>query len=220
MIYGLVPIGGLGTRLSLTFSKEMLPQKGFRHFNPISNHLVAALIEAGAEKIVFIHGFELKNDVVTFFKSINHLHFVQKSAGFSNVLKEFLTNISLQSNDKVLFGMPDTVFRGNPFHEMLLKQGIACGLFTTNEDSEVDRLYINEKKFAVKKVKSPLLQNMFWGLLKFDGSDLVSMENQGHFLKYSEIGDIINQYNFSCVEAEDYLDIGTWDNYNEYLKNY
>ena len=60
MIYGLVPIGGRGTRLGLTFSKEMLPQKGFKYFNPVSNHLVSTMQEAGADEIVFIHGFEFK----------------------------------------------------------------------------------------------------------------------------------------------------------------
>ena len=64
MIYGLVPIGGKGTRLGLTFSKEMLPQKGFLHFNPISNHLVSAMKEAGAEEIIFIHGFEYRKKTV------------------------------------------------------------------------------------------------------------------------------------------------------------
>ena len=220
MIYGLVPIGGKGTRLGLTFSKEMLPQKGFLHFNPISNHLVSAMKEAGAEEIIFIHGFEFKKDVIGFFNKDFHKHFLQKTEGFSNVLKELMINISLENSDKILFGMPDTVFRGNPFHEMVTHEGIACALFSTNDSSKVDRLYQNKQKFAVKQPKSWALQNRFWGLLKFDGINLLNMENTGQFSVHTEIGDILNLHDFACINADEYLDLGTWDNYNYYLKNY
>ena len=220
MIYGLVPIGGKGTRLGLTFSKEMLPQKGFLHFNPIANNLVSAMMEAGAEEIIFIHGFDFKQDVISFFGKDFHKHFLQKKDGFSNVLKEIIINIPLENSDKILFGMPDTIFRGNPFHEMLEHEGIACALFTTNDSSKVDRLYQNKQKFAVKQPKSCALQNRFWGLLKFDGINLLNMENTGQFSLHTEIGDILNFYDFACIRADDYLDLGTWDNYNDYLQNY
>ena len=101
MIYGLVPIGGKGTRLGLTFSKEMLPQKGTSHFNPISNHLVSKMRSAGAEQIIFIHGFEFKRDVIDYFNSDIHHHYIQRSDGFSNVLKEFLVNIPISKNDLI-----------------------------------------------------------------------------------------------------------------------
>ena len=39
MIIGCVGIGGKGTRLGMTFSKEMLPQRNYMFYNPISNHL-------------------------------------------------------------------------------------------------------------------------------------------------------------------------------------
>ena len=46
------------------------------------------------------------------------------------------------------------------------------------------------------------------------------MENTGQFSLYTEIGDILNFYDFACIRADDYLDLGTWDNYNDYLQNY
>ena len=67
MITGIVPIGGFGTRLGMTFSKEMLPQRNYKYYNPGSNHLVSKMIDAGAKKIIFIHGDELKSDVTSFF---------------------------------------------------------------------------------------------------------------------------------------------------------
>ena len=220
MIYGLVPIGGKGTRLGLSFSKEMLPQKGFLYFNPVSNHLVTTMRNAGAERIIFIHGFEFKKDVKKFYSEPCHVHFLQKTEGFANVLKEFLMNIDLQNQDIVLFGMPDTVFRGNPFLEMLKHRGITCALFRSNDESKVDRLYVNRRKFAVKQPKNSAFEDRFWGLLKFDGADMIRIEEKGHFSKYTEIGNILNQNEFTCIDAEEYLDLGTWDNYNYYLQNY
>ena len=110
------------------------------------------MVEAGAEEIVFIHGFEFKKEVINFFDKDFHKHFLQKRNGFSNVLREIIMNIPLENSDKILFGMPDTIFRGNPFHEMLEHEGIACALFTTNDSSKVDRLYQNKQKFAEKLV--------------------------------------------------------------------
>lgn len=220
MIYGLVPIGGKGTRLGLTFSKEMLPQKGHLHFNPVSNYLVNAMQEAGAKEIIFIHGSTLKKDVVDFFSHDCHRHFKQTRDGFANVLSELLINIPVQNHDKILFGMPDTVFRGNPFHEMIKTSGIVCGIFTTNDESKVDRLFKQKQKFSVKMPKLPDLQDKFWGLLKFDGSNIFDMISKNYFSQYSELGDILNHYKFSCVDAKDYLDLGTWDNYNYYLNKY
>ena len=69
---------------------------------------------------------------------MNPKHFIQKTEGFANVLREFLFNVPIHKNDKVLFGMPNTVFRGNPFREMLEYNGIACGIFTTNDESKFD----------------------------------------------------------------------------------
>ncbi|MDB3948492.1 hypothetical protein N9370_01840, partial [Paracoccaceae bacterium] len=170
--------------------------------------------DAGATEIIFIHGFELKKDVVQFFSATCHKHFLQKETGFANVLRELLINIQLEREDQVLFGMPDTVFRGNPFHQMLSIKGITCGLFITNYESKVDRLYGNKQKFAVKQSKSSSLQDWFWGVLKFEGANIIDMEAESYFSKYNEIGDILNQYDFSCINAGDYLDLGTWDNYN------
>ena len=186
MIYGLVPIGGKGTRLGLTFSKEMLPQKGFLNFNPISNHIVNAMEEAGAAQIIFIHGFELKKDVTDFYHLDSYKHFLQKAEGFANVLREFLGNIPVEVDDKILFGMPDTIFAGNPFTEMLKYPSITCAIFTTNDETEVDRLYIGSQKFAVKQRKRRALQERFWGLLKFDGEDILNMEVNDYFSKYSD----------------------------------
>jgi glucose-1-phosphate thymidylyltransferase len=56
MIYGLIPIGGKGTRLGLPFSKEMLPQAGVLFYKPIVSHVTEKMMQAGADRIIFVHG--------------------------------------------------------------------------------------------------------------------------------------------------------------------
>ena len=64
--YGLVPVGGKGLRLSLPFSKEMLPQKNYDYYNPLINHVVEKMLLAGVEIVYFIHGEEFKKDLKDF----------------------------------------------------------------------------------------------------------------------------------------------------------
>lgn len=219
MIYGLVPIGGKGTRLGLTFSKEMLPQKNYLEYKPISNHLIDCMIQSGANFIYFIHGFEFKNDVIEYYTDDTYIHIKQKHSGFANVIKEFIENVDFEDDDSIFFGMPDTIFEGNPFTKMLEIPGVVCGLFKTDDNSKVDRLIKNKKQFKVKSKKTKDLEENFWGIIKFDGKTLKDMMQKDVFTTYTEIGDILNQYKFSTVKAGLYIDLGTWPNYNRYLSH-
>jgi len=219
MIYGLIPIGGKGTRLSLPYSKEMIPQKNFDYFNPVVNHTVEKMELAGAERIVFVHGSEYKEDVRQYFKDDCYIHILQERLGFANVIYDFYNQIKPDDYDVVLFGLPDSVFNKNPFVEMINQHGIVCGLFTTDSLSKVDRLDNEGKTFQVKTAKNNTNQDLFWGVLKFDGHNLKAMVTDGVFDKYSEIGTILNLYPNSTIKGDSYLDLGTWANYNRYLSD-
>lgn len=220
MIYGLIPIGGKGVRLSLPFSKEMLPQKNYGYFNPVANHLVEKMLFAGAEKIIFIHGKVLKTDVAEFFDGDRYIHFLQNKPGFSQVLIDAIELIPEMANDdKVLFGLPDSVFDGNPFVEMVDQPGICAGVFQTYESTKVDRLNLDGTKFQIKTAKNTANQDWFWGVLKFDVSDLFKIRSAKYAEKYSEIGDILNEYDFTLIHGRRYIDIGTWENYNKYISD-
>jgi hypothetical protein len=219
MIYGLIPVGGKGLRLGLPYSKEMLPQKNFDHFNPICNHIVEKMELAGAEKIYFVHGSEFKRDIKDFFIESKYVHILQDNLGFANVIFDFYNEISknLQDKDKIIFGLPDSIFDDNPFVDMINKKGIVCGMFKTNKNSKVDRLDISKNLFQIKVCKNEKNQDKFWGVLKFDGLDIKKMISENVFEKNSEIGEILNLYYFDFVDCEHYLDLGTWQNYNRYL---
>jgi hypothetical protein len=217
MIYGLIPIGGAGTRLGLPYSKEMLPQKNFDYFNPLVNHIVEKMKFAGAEKICFVHGKDFKKDVTEFFDEQNHIHILQEELGFANVILDFCKKIKIEDSDKVIFGLPDSLFEGNPFIDLIDKKGIVTGLFVTNALTKVDRLEKSKNNFQIKVPKTEDNLDLFWGVLKFDGSDLKKMIEDRVFSFHTEIGDILNLYEKTHVICTSYLDLGTWNNYNKYL---
>jgi len=216
MIYGLIPVGGKGVRLSLPYSKEMLPQKNYDYFNPVINHTVEKMELAGADKVVFVHGFNFKDDIRQHFDGEHYIHIKQDRPGFASVLLDFWNFIGPAADDRVIFGLPDSVYDGNPFVEMLHCPGVACGLFTTDDLTKVDRL-CSDGNFQVKSPRNEFNSEYFWGVLKFDGSDILKMIAEGEFEKTSEIGDILNRCDKNFVKASSYLDLGTWHNYNRYL---
>lgn len=217
MIYGIVPAGGLGSRLGLPYAKEMLPQKDFDYYNPLINYIVSSMKASGAEQIYFIHGLEYKSLIVDYFSSCEHVHIKQQTAGFANCLKDFYLSAKPSDSDQILFGMGDTVFNDNPFKDMLAVPGIGCGMFRGRDSAKVDRLS-NNNQFDVKTVKSETNSDQFWGVLKFDGANLSQFIQDNMFDQYSEIGHIINHYPFNLVRGGDYIDLGTWADYNQYLK--
>lgn len=219
MIYGLVPVGGKGLRLGLPFPKELLPQKGFLEYKPLIAHTTEKMEEAGARVIYFIHGVELKQGIVDHYSDKSkYVHVLQKTPGFANVLGDFYHACDLKQDDQVLFGLPDSVYEGNLFKEMVDKPELVCGLFTTSDDTKVDRLDLEGKHFFTKAEKVPATQEWFWGVLKFDAPTL--QQAIKYLPVYTEVGSIVNQFPFSCVKGGSYLDLGTWINYNKYLIDY
>jgi len=216
-LYGLVPVGGKGTRLGLGFPKELLPLKGLDHYKPLIAHTTEKMEEAGARVIYFIHGTELKQGIVDYYSdTAKYVHVLQKTPGFAAVLGDFYDACDLKKDDQVLFGLPDSVYEGNPFKEMISMPGVVCGLFHTTDDTKVDRLDITDPRFWVKTPKEEYNQNLFWGVLKFNYFGLDAIRSMTMY----EIGNRLNYLSFTCVECGSYLDLGTWINYNKYLTDY
>ena len=225
MIYGLIPVGGKGLRLGLPFPKELLPQKGFFEYKPLIAHTVEKMEEAGAELIYFIHGTELKQGIVDLYTDeTKYVHIIQETPGFANVLRDFWHSSGVGQNDSVLFGLPDSIYDGNPFFEMIQQPDIVCGLFTTGPDTKVDRLATGGHGFYVKSVKTENNQDWFWGVIKFDGISLKKIADilDGDDInKPTEIGHLLNSFPKFChIKNGSYTDLGTWVDYNKYLIDY
>lgn len=233
-IFGLIPVGGKGLRLSLPFSKEMIPQKNYDYYNPLINHTVQKMEFAGANTIIFVHGSEYKKDIIDYFSNVKnqtkYIHIKQETIGFAQIIIDFINylnnnDIVFCDNDKVILGLPDSIFDKNPFIELLELPGIACGLFTTTPYTKVDRINL-ENKFDIKCEKNNNNSEFFWGILKFTIKDLKIAINKVYNVYgntfTNEIGEILNLCDIpknNFVYGKKYLDLGTWKNYNKYLSD-
>ncbi len=210
MIYGCVPVGGNGSRLGLPFSKEMLPMIGLNFYKPISMHVIEKMKLAGCQTIFFVHGTEYKKDILDYYSDPSYIHLTQlKNSAF--VLNEIL---KILKNGTLLYGLPDTVFQGNPFIESLKIQGNVSFIFKTNNNNlKLDRINSNNK-FDVKSIKTKKNKKLFWGAAKFDIESML-LDCSG-----DELGEYLNLLNTSYLYCNKYLDIGTWESYQDYCKNY
>ena len=206
-IYGCIPVGGNGNRLKLPFSKEMLPLLGYNFYKPVIEHTVNKMEEAGCNKIIIIHGKKNKKDILKYFP--NYKHICQENIN-PFVLNDILKFIS---NGILLYGLPDTIYTGNPFIEAInIKGHVACIFETLNDNLKVDR--INKNKFDVKSEKTLFNQNKFWGAAKF------IIEDMPKNYTGKEVGEYLNLINVNYSYNKEYVDLGTWLGYEEYCNNY
>jgi hypothetical protein len=215
MIFGIIPVGGVGSRLGMAFPKELLPLKGYNSYYPVSRLTVDNMIDAGCEKIYFIHGKNFKDQIREYYKSENFFHIKNMSPDFSMSINAFLENVKIKQNDIVLFGLPDSYYSGNLFLKLVKKDGLCCGMFQTLDEIKVDRLN-NDNKFDVKCEKTVNNKNLFWGVLKFDFDSINKYLSILNETGEKEIGNIINKINFSYIVGEKYIDLGTWQSLNKY----
>ncbi len=215
MIYGLVPVGGVGSRLGLPFHKELLPLKGYDKYYPVCKLTVDNMLQAGAEKIIFIHGKEYKNEIKNIFNSDTYIHLNNYSSRQSEVFSVVYKSLMFSNNDVMYYGLPDSYYTKNLFLEMKEKQGLVCGVFNTDNDSYVGRINYSTKKF-IKNKKMNDNSNFCWGVLKFDFDILKKFNIFIDQNLNSEAEEMINCVDFSLVFGEAYYDLGTWQSLNNY----
>lgn len=196
----------------MPFPKELLPLKGFDHYRPLISHVVDKMVEAGCEELRFVHGREYKEEVRRLYPECQHLK--QAREGFARVLED-CWNAGVKDEDKILFGLPDSLFEGNPFPEMLNLPGVVAGLFTTDPTARVDRLRLT-KSFDVKSPKTDDNLDLFWGVIKMDGSDLRRVIEDDILSETNEIGEVLNRVGFDIVIGGAYRDLGTWEALNRW----
>ena len=216
MIYGIVPVGGSGSRLGLPFPKELLPLKGYDHYYPVCKYTVDNMIAAGCEKIYFIHGSETKQMIKDYFDGKEFYNINNNSPMFSRTIICFLDNVDIEEGDTVLYGLPDSYYVENIFNDLVKSSGLVCGLFETIDQLKVDRLLTNEDKFDVKSTKNDNNLNLFWGTIKFDYTSLKDYLKFFIETEESEVGNIINNLSFGVVKSSFYIDLGTWNSLNMY----
>lgn len=219
MIYGIVPVGGKGTRLGLPFSKELLPIKGYDYYYPVCKYTVDNMLDAGCDKVYFIHGKEFKKEILEMFYADNYYHIKNLSDRQSDVFGCFFKKILPKKDDIYLYGLPDSYYEDNIFIDIKDIDGLALGMFEVDDDSKVGRLD-SDNRF-IKSVKMENTDNRCWGLLKmnFEVLSKLSFMLEENIDAELEIESFLNEFNFTTINGGNYWDLGTWKIINKYWEN-
>lgn len=221
MIYGLIPVGGKGTRLGLPFSKEMLPLPNEESYRPVMDITVQNMFDAGATAIYAIHGEHFKEDIVSHYLT-NLEHVLQMKPSFGGVLRSFVLARPLKDNDTVYLGLPDSVYFENMFskvQEAENKPTLLC--FEADDDMAVDRLTSANELDIKSKYKHNFNSCWFWAGIAFSGRYLKDCFELGLLDNLKEIGDLLNHTGFTSTPIGGaYFDTGTWSGYNQGMRAY
>lgn len=215
MIYGIVPVGGHGLRLGLPFAKEMLPLKGYNQYYPVCKYTVDNMLEAGCDKIYFIHGTTEKQVIKDYFNGDRFVHIQNLGLRQSEVFSAFYNNIDPTDKDIYLYGLPDTYYVKNLFVDMLSENGLVCGMYRVDSNAKVGRIDRQTGKF-VKSILIDELGEHCWGVLKMDCASLSGINDLLNNHHTYEAEEILNCLSFKLIYGGDYFDLGTWESINKY----
>lgn len=216
MIYGLIPVGGTGSRLGLPFPKELLPLKNYSYYHPVIKLTVDNMLLAGCEKIIFVHGAIKKKEIINLYNTDKFEHISNKSARQSEVFTCFYKHLkkTIKNEDFVLYGLPDTFYKDNVFIDMIQEKGSICCMFSVHDKCIVGRL--NKEKKFIKSNKKENLSNFCWAALKLDCDSIKKFNFLLLQNKSFEVEDLLNNIEFKTIHAGSYIDLGTWDSLNFY----
>jgi len=217
MIYGIVPVGGMGTRLGLPFPKELFPLKDRNSYYPVCQHTIDNMLESGCEKIVFVHGKNFKEHIVSMYKTENFSHINNMGERQSEVFTHFLKSINANHDDIFLYGLPDSWYPGNLFLSMKQIPGLVCGMFSTKDTSVVDRLN-SDRKFIKCDRRDNSVSTECWGVLKFDFESIAKFSNIIEKTDY-EVASALNECSLNLCYGSVYYDLGTWESMNDYWRH-
>ncbi len=224
-IIGVLPVGGNAVRLGLPsgLSKSMLPQAGKDTYIPVICHTIQKMQEAGATEIYFVHAKDdYKKDIVEWFNEDGYWHIQQRKDNFANTLLNSIHHYLDKNQDyRILYGLPDTIFNGNPYVELVQEKGISAALFESEDLLKVDRLIKQDGRevFDVKSIKKDSNSKWFWGCFALDSTDLSVMITDNEVNLDTEIGSILSRYRKNLYFYGKYLDLGIWENMNKYWSN-
>lgn len=184
-IIGLVPAGGVGSRLGpLPFSKELFPlgyetrvQHGAEVTMPrvVSQHVIEGMRAAGAKRCIIILGPH-KEDIVHYYGDGARfgMHFCylmqEEPTGMPGALELAWPWIGEQST--VLFGMPDTLFKPLHAFEILLRShreagnDVTLGAFPTDKPWKYGMLDTDAEGNLTELIDKPEQTNLtyMWGI--------------------------------------------------------
>ena len=243
---GIIPAAGAGERIQpLGCSKELLPVgartiDGAERPKAVAEYLVERMIAAGAEQICMVISAE-KADIVRYFASRDYaaeiFYVVQRRPqGLCDAV--FRAEPFARSHDRVLIGLPDTIWFPENAYRQALDFGTGPGpaevnlvLFPVENPSAFDAVVCDDQGYVENvevKQHSPH-SHWIWGAITSSGNAFSALKQLWESRHRGDIylGHLFNAYiaagnavrGIHCGEL--YMDVGTLEGYHraqDYLR--
>lgn len=232
-MWGIVPAAGQGSRMQpLAFSKELLPvgsrQDGERERpRAVSEYLVERLVLGGADKLCFVIS-PGKSDILEYYGggvfSASVFYAVQpRPAGLCDAVFRALPLIA--PADRVLIGLPDTIWFPEDALTRLPDEGLSFLLFPVERPELFDAVVLDDqgrvREVQVKRAGAS--SSWIWGAFKMTGAILRDLHALWKLRAERDeyVGTLVNAWLRQGGEAagipagRSYVDVGTVRGYRE-----
>lgn len=233
---GLIPAAGRGTRLSLPFSKELLPLLDKEFYYPIIQSSIETMYGVGINKIIIIVNYQ-KSDLMKFLGNgskfgVQLIYVVQEEP--TSLPQALLEAVKITDYEDILFLMPDTLILPSDFLKTFFNQintdfSINLGCFRTERPHKF--AMISEQKSIVnfieeKNPKSKL--KWMWGFWYWKGNFSQHIRDFDFSIKedgewtLSEVAEFfLNKRDIYSIFLKNYSyrDFGTYEEIHDYLKD-
>jgi len=243
-VIGIIPAAGAGERIQpLGCSKELLPVgarqvDGVERPKAVAEYLVERMIAAGAEQICMVISAE-KADIVRYFASRDYaaqiFYVVQRTAqGLCDAV--FRAEPFARSHDRVLIGLPDTIwFPENAYRTALdfAPAEVNLVLFPVENPSAFDAVVCDEQGYvsAVEVKQERAHSHWIWGAITASGDAFSALKQLWESRHRSDtyMGDLFNAFIVAgnavrgIHGGELYIDVGTLEGYHraqDYLRKH
>lgn len=221
MNYGVVPAGGLGSRMShLGYSKELVKVNGL----PVIEYILARLTLIKIKKI-YVTSHPDKQDLNHYLlEDSPHKHKIEVVLGERRGLLDGIVSPAkfLKPNDNLYFGLPDTIwFPTDGFKQIsTFSDPLVLGLIAQPNPSLYGSVVLNSSGSISKIVEKPAVPESPWiwafgKILVNIIPELILLEKNNPHLVFTDIlGLYSQQFGGRGVTLNDgkYLDVGIPDN--------
>lgn len=217
MKYGVVPAGGLGTRMTLTSTaKELLPVAG----RPVIEYILERLALLNPSRIFVTTAFD-KQDLIHYLtKHSRHKNLVTVVPGPRLGLMHGIVSPSsqLKSTDDLYFGLPDTIwFPQRGYLSLSTTVPLALGLLPTDTPQLYGSVVLDKNQKIISISEKPTHPTSRW-IWAFGKLKVQAALRLNHKLNFTDaLGDYALKQEVSVMTFENgmYLDIGTPENYQK-----
>jgi glucose-1-phosphate thymidylyltransferase len=231
---GIIPAAGAGQRIQpLGCSKELLPVgsriiDGVERPKAVSEYLVERMIAAGAEQICMVISSE-KSDIVKYFAERDYaaeIFYVvqQKPQGLCDAL--FRAEPFARSHDRVLIGLPDTIWFPENAYRPAVESGdpVNLVLFPVTDPTVFDAVVADQQGFVrrVEVKQKDAHSHWIWGAVTATGDAFHALRLmwEARHREDEYLGHLLNAYidagnEVRCTYCgEHYMDVGTIAGYH------